>query len=219
MAKGTLLGNVQNAPSGLKGFDADTVITAAVAAQFKAQGYTFCVRYLSIESAQSNDLTPAEANIILDSGLALIPVQHVRRAGWSPSGLMGTAYGTYAAENAAIVGFPERVSVWCDLEGIEQGTSAADVIDYCNNWYDAVFSQGYVPGLYVGAGCILNSAQLYLNLKFQHYWKSESNVPDVDKRGFQLVQHFHGQPVNGIGIDIDITQTDNLGGQVAWLFR
>jgi len=108
------------------------------------------------------------------------------------------------------------MNLWCDLEGIASGTSAAAVIDYCQAWYSAVYNAGYVPGLYVGANCILNGQQLYSNLAFQHYWKSLSNVPMVAKRGYQLIQQ-GGSTVNGVGIDIDTTQNDNLGGAVLWV--
>lgn len=214
-----LNGSVQKAASGLKGFDADTIITAETAAKFVADGYSFCGRYLSLGPQSSPDLTPQEANDILDSGLALIPVQHVRMPGWHPTMELGQSTGVQAGENAKAVGFPPGVNVWLDLEGIASGTSAEDVIQYCNAWYDSVEQFGYVPGIYVGADSVLNGEQLYENLKFAHYWKSESTVPEVSVRGYQLVQHFDPNPVNGIGIDIDNTQDDNLGGQVLWLKR
>jgi hypothetical protein len=79
-----------------------------------------------------------------------------------------------------------------------------------------VEAAGYLPGLYVGANCILNSQQLY-DLPFQHYWQSESEVPTVATRSYQMVQSFVGEPVNGIGIDQDITYIDDEGGVPQWL--
>lgn len=213
----TLKGTVQKAPAGLKGFDADTVITEETAAKFVADGYTFCARYLSLGEESHSDLTPEEATTILNAGLALIPVQHVRMPGWKPDAQLGITTGVAAATNAHAVGFPKGVNVWLDLEGVAAGTAADDVIGYCNAWYNEVANAGYVPGIYVGADSVLTSGQLYADLKFAHYWKSESRVPDVERRGYQLVQHFEPNLVNGIGIDIDNTQNDNLGGQVLWL--
>jgi len=215
----TLNGTIQKAPAGLKGFDADTVITADTAAKFVADGYSFCARYLSLGQESHSDLSYEEADTILDAGLALIPVQHVRMPGWKPNAQLGVTTGSAAAMNAQTVGFPKGVNVWLDLEGVATGTSAGDVIGYCNAWYNEVAAVGYVPGIYVGADSVLTSEQLYSDLKFSHYWKSESTVPDVDRRGYQLVQHFEPKLVNGIGIDIDTTQDDNLGGQVLWLKR
>jgi Domain of unknown function (DUF1906) len=212
----TLPGTVQPAANGLKGFDADTVITASTAAEFASSGYAFCVRYLSRGNGQqSGDLSYNEALDILNGGLALMAVQHVAPSGWEPSASLGTEYGTYAADNALSIGLPASMNIWCDLEGVAEGVAAQDVIDYCNAWYDAAEKAGYVPGLYVGASCILDGQQLY-DLKFQHYWKSLSNVPQIPTRGYQLVQHA-SETVHGIGIDPDTTQTDAEGGTALWL--
>ncbi len=212
-----LQGSVQAAFSGALGFDADTVITPDTAQQFVDQGYDFCVRYLSLSAGQApDDLSPGEANNILAAGLALMPVQHVRRPGWAPTAQLGETTGAAAASNAAAVGFPTGVNVWCDLEGVAAGTGAEDVIGYCNAWYATVSAAGYVPGIYVGAQAILTGPQLY-DLKFEHYWKSESRVPAIPVRGYQMVQTLVPEPVNGIGIDQNVTQTDNKGGQALWL--
>lgn len=212
-----LPGSVQAAQPGLKGFDSNTIITAAVAAQFVSDGFSFCARYLSRGSGQgSHDLSTAEAITILNAGLSLIAVQHVAAYGWVPSQQLGTEYGTNAANNALSIGLPKGMNLWLDLEGVAAGTTAATVIAYCQAWYAAVKAAGYVPGLYVGADCVLSGEQLYRNLSFQHYWKSLSRVPDVATRGYQLIQG-EETTVNGIGIDYDTTQTDNLGGAVLWV--
>jgi len=143
-------------------------------------------------------------------------VQHVQEPGWSPTATMGTTLGQHAADNAISVGFPPGVNVWLDLEGINAGASAQAVSDYCSAWYTAVNNSGFVPGQYVGANAILDSRQLY-DLPFEHYWQSESEVPPVAVRSYQMVQSFVGQPVNGIGIDRDITYIDDEGGVPQWL--
>jgi hypothetical protein len=212
-----LPGGIEGALSFAPGFDSDSVVTAAVAQQFFGQGYKFCIRYLTLLGPQSaGDLSAAEATDVLDSGLALMPVQHVRTAGWFPSQDLGQQDGEQAVENAQTVGFPAGVNVWCDLEGVAPGTPAQDATDHCNAWFAAVDAAGYIPGLYVGAGAILSGQQLY-DLPFQHYWKSQSTVPDIPVRGYQLVQLFPAIAVNGIGIDVDIAQNDNEGGQAQWL--
>jgi len=198
------------------GFDSDTVITAATANQFRLSGYKFCLRYLSLGRQAPGDLSSREAADILTSGLALMPVQHVRRPGWSPNQALGQQDGTAAATNAQSVGFPAGVNVWCDLEGVSAASAAQDVIDYCEAWHQAVSAAGYIPGLYVGAGTLLTGAQLG-GLSFQHYWRSQSKVPDLPTRGYQLMQLFPSIAVNGVGIDVDIVQTDKLGGLAQWL--
>lgn len=216
-----LPGTPQAAAPGLKGFDTNTIITAAKAAQFKQSGYDFCIRYLSRATSQGGgDLSNAEALNILNAGLALMAVQHVAAnypPGWAPTAALGTQYGTNAAGNARSVGLPAGINIWCDLEGVIPTTPAADVIAYCQAWHVAVKAAGYVPGLYVGVPCVLNSTQLYQNLSFQHYWHSLSgSTPDVAVRGYQMIQHFSND-VNGISIDSNTTQTDKKGGNVLWL--
>ncbi|AZE48369.1 hypothetical protein C4K04_2697 [Pseudomonas chlororaphis] len=212
-----LSGCIQAAPSGCRGFDADTVISLTVAEQFSSQGYTFCIRYLSLGAGQDEgDLSQGEANDILQAGLALMVVQHVEDPGWSPSQGSGQANGVNAVGNAISIGLPLGLNVWCDLEGIAENTNSQDVIDYCAAWYSAVSAAGYVPGLYVGANAVLSGQQLY-DLPFQHYWQSCSEVPEVVVCGYQMVQSFVPDPVNGIGIDEDITQNDEQGGQALWL--
>lgn len=213
----SLSGSIQGAPPGLLGFDANSQLTPDIARQFFAQGFRFCLRYVSRHSEQPGDLTTAEAEAILAAGLALTPVQHVQRSPWEPTTALGTEYGTKAAENCESIGFPPGVNVWCDLEGVVAGTAAKSVIEYCSAWYTAVKNVGYVPGLYVGAGAILNSLQLS-NLPFQAYWRSLSNVPNVD-RGYRLIQLFPSVTRNGISIDVDVTQNDYRNGQVQWLSR
>jgi hypothetical protein len=80
---------------------------------------------------------------------------------------MGQQDGTNTASNAQSVGFPGRVNLWCDLEGVNEETTAQDVIDYCNAWYTAISTAGYVPGLYVGSDAILTGQQLYDDLLFE----------------------------------------------------
>jgi hypothetical protein len=212
----TLPGKVQDASPGLIGFDIDETVTTSMANQLRSQGYAFCCRYLSLgDGEESGDLSNSEALTILNAGLALVAVQHVPDSGWEPTAELGTTYGTNAASNALSIGLPEGINIWCDLEGVASGTSAANVTDYCQAWYAAVFEAGYIPGLYVGANAILTGVQLNA-LSFQHYWKSMSTVPQIPVRGYQL---FQGLTVsnNGLSVDPDMTQNDNLGGTVIWL--
>lgn len=213
----TLPCKVSAAPSGASGFDSDSVISSTTAQQFASQGYCFCVRYLSLGASQApGDLSLQEVDDILQAGLALMPVQHVRDPGWLPTTAMGQGDGANTVTNTQALGFPAGVNVWCDLEGVGSSASAQDVIDYCSAWFTAVSAAGYVPGLYVGSDAVLSSEQLY-DLPFQHYWQSCSQVPVVAVRGYQMVQTLVEAPVNGIGIDQDLTQTDNEGGQALWL--
>jgi hypothetical protein len=211
-----LPGTVEDSLPSVPGFDSDTIITSTVAQQFYGGGYKFCLRYLSLASQSSQDLTTQEATDILNAGLALMPVQHVRKPGWSPNAPLGQQDGQNAVSNAQDVGFPAGVNVWCDLEGVGNSVAPQDVIDYCQAWYTAVNAAGFVPGIYVGYGSKLTGQQLF-DLSFQHYWRSQSTVPTIPERGYQLIQFLPSTTAFGIAIDLDITQTDGKGGKSQWL--
>lgn len=219
-----LSGSIQKAPAHVRGFDANTPLGSQAAADFYAAGYRFCLRYVGRTQMASHDLSTDEANVILDAGLALMPVQHVLNPGWNPTESLGAEYGANAAKFAQQIGFPPGVNVWCDLECVADDTQAADVIAYCNAWYAGVAAAGYVPGLYVGYQPGLTGQQLYGSLKFQHYWAAY-NVDGVSKpspRGWQMVQSVGSGTIGGItteAYDADVTQTDGKGGQVLWLQR
>jgi Domain of unknown function (DUF1906) len=211
-----LPGQVENAEPFVPGFDTDTAVTAAAAHQFFSQGYRFCLRYLSLGVEAAGDLTANEAADILSAGLAIMPVQHAHAPGWSPSADLGEQDGEAAAANALSVGFPTGVNIWFDLEGVDVTAAAQDVIDHCTAWFDVVEGAGFKPGLYVGADAILSGRQLF-DLPFQSYWRAQSVVPDIPVRGYQLFQFYPSVTANGIGVDLDMVQTDHRGGQAQWL--
>ncbi|HYH79916.1 MAG TPA: DUF1906 domain-containing protein [Longimicrobium sp.] len=217
----TLAGTATAATPGAKGFDANVTISAGVAQAFVEAGYKFCIRYVGRTAMAGHDLTAGEAATILQSGLALMVVQHVEEPGWAPSGALGTEYGANAAAFTKAIGVPPGVNVWLDLEGVADGAATQDVTAYCDNWFAEVQAAGYVPGLYVGYGAGLGPQGLY-DLKFQHYWSAYNlngdQYPAV--RGVQMRQETGGGTVGGLtteSYDDDFTQTDALGGNALWL--
>jgi hypothetical protein len=219
-----LTGSIQPAPAGVHGFDANTPICSQTAADFYAAGYRFCLRYVGRTQMASYDLTAGEADIILDAGLGLMPVQHVLDPGWNPTGSLGAQYGANAAKFAQQIGFPPGVNVWCDLECVADDAAASDVVAYCNQWYAGVAAAGYVPGLYVGYQPGLSGGQLYDSLKFQHYWAAYNvdGVSNPEPRGWQMIQSVGSGTIGDItteSYDADTTQTDGKGGTVLWLQR
>jgi len=212
-----LQGTVLNAPEGIRGFDANVAISASVARQFVDAGYHFCVRYVGRTQMASHDLTAAEAQTLLGAGLALMPVQHVQAGEWAASGSLGAEYGANAAQFVTAIGFPPGVNVWLDLESVSTSSAAADVVAYCNNWYDAVAGAGYTPGIYVGWQPMLSNSQLYSALKFKHYWGAYNVDAVIPQRGWVMKQTPAHTQVAGIDHDDNITHVDGLGGQVIWL--
>jgi hypothetical protein len=217
---GVLLpGSVQSAPAGAIGFDADAVLTADACQNFAAAGFGFVIRYLSLGPTEDDgDLSSREAERILQSGLALMAVQHVRDGGWIPSRDLGQEDGQNAAANARAIGLPQGVNIWLDLEGVRLDIPSSDVADHCNAWFGAVAAAGYVPGLYVGANAVLGGDQLYYDLEVGHYWKSGSDVPFVADRGYCMVQTISDRYVlDGRQYDRNVIQADNLGNTPVWL--
>nr|WP_276604433.1 glycoside hydrolase domain-containing protein [Nannocystis sp. RBIL2] len=211
------IGIIADAEPGAQGFDTNAVVTSELARAFAADGYRFCVRYVSHrEDEGAHDMTTSEAEAILAAGLALMLVQHVRRPGhWAPTAALGGKDGQLAAHYAAELGCPPGLSLWCDLEGA--GTQTADIIAYANAWYEAVHGASFTPGLYVGTFA-LSGLQLYRQLAFTSYWKAGMKVADVETRGYQMLQHGPG-PAKTIQYDRDTIMSDHLRGLPRWLVR
>lgn len=201
-------------PAGTRGFDANTRITVAQARAFVDAGYKFVVRYVRRSTKHDYDITTGEFVGLLNAGLGVMIVQHVAAEGWAPTRELGAAYGAIAAQEAAAVGYPRSCIVWCDLEGISPIARAADVIAFCNSWYDKVREAGFDAGLYVGYGAGLTADQLYYKLKFRRYWSAynlnSDSLPSV--RGVCMKQGAYPPPsqrVKGIPFEYD---TDLITG-------
>ncbi|HKW09744.1 MAG TPA: glycoside hydrolase domain-containing protein [Gemmatimonadaceae bacterium] len=208
------------AMDGTRGIDCDEAITADLAARFYGHGYSFAIRYVRRSVAHPYDLTRAEFEAIIDAGLGLMLVQHVESAkSWAPSGSKGDAYAGAAVTNARALRYPDGAMLWCDLEGVAEGTPPNDVLAYLHGWYDVVKTAGYLPGLYVGFHCGLRPEALYHELAFEHYWASYNL--DTDEypavRGIQMRQwskHDADIP-RGVtqAFQVDTVLADKLGGR------
>jgi hypothetical protein len=76
------------------------------------------------------------------------------------------------------------------------------------------------PGLYVGAGVPLTSDELFHEVPFRRYWRSFSQVPNVDVRGYQMIQLFPGDvAVAGVRVDVDVVQSDYLRNRPVWVVQ
>jgi hypothetical protein len=204
-------------PNGAKGFDTNDPVSAASAALFVRKGFRFAIRYIRRDQPHTYDLSVEELLRLHAAGLAVMPVQHVEsESSWVPSGEKGTRQGTIAAQAAAALGICPGVVVWCDLEGVAQGTPIAEVIAYCNMWYNAVKVAGFIPGLYVGWHCGLSTGALYTALRFEHYWAAYNLNVDQHPaiRGVQMSQHLKTESDGIAGFDYqsDTSHADAKGG-------
>lgn len=209
---------IKQIPKGSLGFDTNQRLTLTTATALKNAGYTFAIRYVPFLQNPAGDITTQEINDIVNAGLGLLLVQHCRLPGWIPSGALGTQDANRAVAHLNTVGMPKGASVYLDLEGVKTGTATGDVLAFCNNWYNIISKAGYVPGIYVGANCGLSGDALYHGLKFQHYWKSLSVVPNIPTRGYEMVQT-SGKTVCGVSIDEDTVTVDNLGNAPLALYK
>jgi hypothetical protein len=202
---------VQAARPGAKGVDCITVLNATSAHRLKAAGIDFVVRYLGTLGAPERDA-------ILGAGLALLAVGYSRSPGWSPNAALGAQDGAAAVLHATQAGLPSGMHLFCDLEGPASTATGSDAITYVNVWAAAVRAAGYRAGLYVGYGVPLSSWELYHRLTVDAYWHSCSQVPDVDFRGYSLIQNAKAnQVIAGIQVDVDEVQADKLGDTPMWL--
>lgn len=217
-------GQLLKLPEGTNGFDCNATVGLEDARAFYERGYRFAMRYIRRQQPHDHDLSRDEVQALLDAGLAAMAVQHVEsERSWYPTAVKGSAYGNVAAEECLRLGLPPGLTVWCDLEGTAVDVRAADVIAYCREWFQAVRSAGYLPGLYVGWNCGLTPEALYQQLAFQHYWAAfnlnADQFPAV--RGVQMRQHA-AKPEDApagllYAIDTDTVQHDRLGGlPTAW---
>lgn len=215
----TLPGIVQRCTDGMRGFDTSERVDRKDASAFFDHGYRFAVRYVRREKSHPGDLKADEAEWLLGAGLGLMIVQYVESAlEWSPSAEKGAKNGSVAAEEVLKLAVPAGVTVWCDLEGVAPGTPHRMVIDYCNRWYKAVASAGYLPGLYVGWHCGLTPRELYRELRFVQYW-SAYNLNADEMPAVRGVQMRQGEPTLEdvpakvhIGFDTNVVCADKLGG-------
>lgn len=187
-------------------------------------GYDFVLRYVRRQQAHAYDITAQEASILLSVGLGLGLVQHVESTeAWIPTPGKGLSYGLVAGQHAKQIGVPRGAQLWCDLEGVAEGTDHRTVIEYLKWWYDRVATAGYIPCLYVGWHCGLTAVELYHQLPFAHYWSAYNlnadEFPAV--RGVCLRQHAaiptDRPPGISVAFDVDVTETDAKGGQVTVL--
>lgn len=219
-----LTGKVEKSPSGSKGFDCNTPLTASTAAAFRNAGFVFALRYVprnvdTNPASPAGNITRAEAQTILDAGLALMIVQHVASSPWDPTGALGQQYGSFAVRNCQAIGLPFGVNVFLDLEGVRAGTNPQNVLDYAGTWGDVVADAGYTPGIYIGASCGINSAQIVSLTNFKQFWRSgSSSTPQIGAPGYCMQQTISSKLVlSGVAYDSDVIATDQNGGTPYWL--
>lgn len=191
--------NVTTLEPGSKGCDTVAKLTYMDALKLFDAGFRFVGRYVvSLQAAELSD--------ILRAGLAVSPVSYANS--YDPSD-----------EIAALqrLGIPKGVVVWLDVEDAKD--DALTLQQRINTWAKALKAAGYIPGIYVGAGCLLTSIELFA-LAVERYWHSCSRVVDANGHaaepvcGWCMYQCTCEVERAGVEVDIDFVYADYKGRSV-----
>jgi hypothetical protein len=190
-------------PLGSRGADMAAALTFTNAADLKTAGLDYVTRYVG-------GISGAELALIHAAGLGLQLVTYSRAPGWTPSAALGAGDGAGDVAHLHALGIPAGMLVWIDLEGVSG--SAADVIAWVEARAAALVGAGYIAGLYVGAGEVLNAAQLYALRGVTRYWRAFNQGIPEPRCGWCQFQTFPpNQTLHGVEIDRDFVQSDYEG--------
>src|SRR6202789_3267989 len=144
--------------------------------------------------------------------------RHVMQRGGAPRRQRGQAHGAAEERNAKAAGYLPAANLWQDLEGVSSTSKPQDVIDYCNEWGNAVIAAGFLHGLYVGYDAILSAQELYALPTVRSYWSDFGNR-SVAIRGFAMKQLTNDTVIPDLPfpIDLDLVHADMLGARPTWM--
>lgn len=172
----------------------------------QAAGIKFAVRYLTGPYA----IGPAERDVILSSGLALMLVTAA-----------GAYDGMQSVRALRSLNWPAGATVWLDVEGCTE--TPIELAGKVNLWSHSVDAASFDPGMYVGAKSLLTSAQLYA-LAVDRYWHACSRLTDVagtaqePARGFCMRQlRPYNTQVAGVVVDVNVVEADYRDSVPMWV--
>lgn len=196
--------------------DTSTPLMRAAAEELRRQGYLGVFRYLPLPGNDtSRDLTRDELAMLLEVGLEVGVVQHVRgfppaHPLWSPAEHDALEDAATAIQMARRAGMPDGVHLFQDLEAVDG--SKGDTSGYTVRWGHVVRTSGYAAGLYVGYAVPLSPVDLYELPDVDCYW-GDGPARTVAVRGCAIVQ---GRSLRADGVlpplDQDVIQVDAKGG-------
>jgi hypothetical protein len=184
--------------------DSVALITAEGAVALRKAGIDGCGQYLGSVTAEG-------IQGILAAGLGFFPITYADRFN-----------GPTTVAQLQLLNLPSGCTVWLDIESIGSGVPVQTLIQQINLWAVAVLNAGYMPGLYVGPGCLLTSLELY-QLKVVRYWHSMSKIIDRNGQlaepacGYCMYQLFPTQTVSGVNVDLNFVQQDWQGRLPVWV--
>jgi hypothetical protein len=186
--------------------DTNGKISSSEAQALRAAGVTAIWRYVFFGSPRPGDIDSAELNILLNAGLTVLLVQHVRNPGWMASPDQGTADGRAAVANAIKAGYVGRVALALDLEGVRNGA-----YEHAVAWCAEVRAASYRPVVYVGYSSGMAAAQLDALGPDVVFWADFAplTMRPHPARGYALHQHPQSV-IAGVAVDVDEVLIDGV---------
>jgi hypothetical protein len=200
-------------PPGSAGVDTTEVITPAIAAALRAEGKRWIGRY-------ALSVTAVEVGTITSIGLGLVLFSYGRQSDFSAA--TGAGDATAIIDHLKVIGVPlgGMLTIILDLE-TPTGATIAALKEYEAAFAGAIAATGCTSGVYLGAGLMMTSAELYA-LKATRYAKSGSRIVDSQGNaaepqcGYVLVQGLpFDQPCGGAEVDFEIAFQD-FEGRSCW---
>lgn len=184
--------------------------TPAQAAALKARGVSALVGYLGV-------ITPARVAMVLDAGMAFIPVTLAGEYDDGPNDELA---------QLKALGIPSGATVFLDLEGMKAFKSdPVQLAAKIDAWAMAILAAGYIPGLYVGVPQPFTSQELW-SLKVQRYWRGQGSVRDRKNDlaepsgcGWCMTQMFPSVTWGNVLVDANMVGQDYRGRVPTWCVK
>ena len=165
-------------------------------------------RYVRLPmNASADDISGPELSRIIARKLACALVQHVYLPGWNPELTSGAKAALVGMEHASSVFYPKDATIFVDIEGVAEKTSARP---YTYQWQNTLLSANCDPGLYYGYDCGMSPDELW-QAPGKHYYAAP-NQPDVPNRGPCVRQRYPEGKIAMVGqVDFDDVARDLKG--------
>jgi len=198
---------------GMRGFDTSQKLTAVQYQWAKANGFDFAVRYAPLAGqSPAVGIDAAELAAGLSSGLGMMIVQFSRTGGLTQQ--QGHDDGEALVARLKTLSLPLAVSMWGDFYPADAATMKA----YGNALFAGTIAAGAPATSFGGYNepGVPAGLDLYRDYDFHRYWRTNGQVPNVENRGFQILQLFPGNRLVGppgaqFLIDYDFAQSDWRG--------
>lgn len=211
------MANVVQAAPTCQIVDTNVRLGPEVLTNVKNAGFAGVVRYLPLPNVSgAKDVSADEVDAIMEAGLGLMLVQHVRFPHWDPRDHAGAIDANVAVSYAVQAGYMPGAHIFLDLEGILAGTGKATK-RFAEAWAATILAAGYLAGCYVGFDVPLSPQDLYFLHGINSYW-SDAGPRSVDVRSFAIKQHA-GIVIAGVPFDPDSVQPDRRGETPFWMIE